>query len=78
MTNIKEKIRRIFRVQYRLSIIIDGKTTNVYSTRANILRKMAKHLAYGADWSIYKSGPLGIGWRMKDYGVVTENRNLKK
>lgn len=67
MKKIFSTIKRLLRVQYRLSVMYRGETkvTNIYGLKFKLLRNMAKSMDV-TYWSIYKTGPLGIGERKVD------------
>lgn len=70
---ILKKIRKFFRIQYRLSVFTDGRYTNTYGTKKGILLAMAKHATpLNSTWTLYKSGPFGLSERMLEYGVVNQ------
>lgn len=66
---IASKIKKLFRVQYRLSVMYRGDVnfTNIYGNKGRLLRKMAKRM--NADcWTLYKRGPLFLSEREVDRG----------
>ena len=66
-------IKRLFRVQYRLSVYFDGETEprNTYGTKGRLLVKMAKSMN-ACYWSLYKSGPFFLAEREINKGMKGE------
>lgn len=67
----QRKIKKLFRVQYRLTVLYSGDTKprNIYSTDGNLLRRMAKRM--DADyWTLYKRGPFNLPERWVDKGCA--------
>ncbi len=75
MKKLLSIIKRQFRVEYRLTIVIKGRIINTYGTNRRLLTNMGKN-TLGADyWSLYKSGPLGLSEREIDFGNGREGGN---
>lgn len=53
-------IKRLFRVEYRLTMIIGGKSINTYGTNRRLLTKRARKTPMVEYWSLYKKGPFGL------------------
>lgn len=66
MKKLKSIIKRLFRVEYRLMIVISGKAINTYGTNRRLLTNMGKNTLGAEYWSLYKSGPLGLPEREID------------
>ena len=60
MHKFRTVTRRAMRVQYRLTTLCGGQSTNTYATRIRPLRASVANLPDGAWWAVYKTGPLGI------------------
>lgn len=69
MKKILNLLRRPFRVQYRLSVIIDGKETNTYGTDRRLLINIARNTPSMEYWTLYKRGPFGRHERGVDLGM---------
>jgi len=68
MKKIISAIKRLFRVDYRLTIISAGQTTNTYGTDRKLLTSMAKNHLTMEYWTLYKRGPLFLAERYIDGG----------
>lgn len=55
-------LRRMFRVQYRLSVLFEGETTprHTYGKDGMLLRRMAHSTANAQYWTLYRKGPLWL------------------
>lgn len=64
---IYSKIKRLFFVQYRLTVYYHGEAQprNIYAANLRLLQSMAHHTA-ARCWTIYKSGPLFLPEREID------------
>lgn len=65
------RLRRPFRVQYRLAILYRGETVprQWYAVDGRKLRKMANDAAGMAYyWTLYKTGPFWLSERPVDWG----------
>ena len=62
-------IRKLFKAQYRLSVLYHGEGTyrHIYGTKKKQLKQMAKHLVNVDNWTLYKSGPLFLPERPIDW-----------
>ena len=69
MKKILYFIRYQFRVTYRLTIIENGNSRNIYGRNRRMLCRMAYNDPKMEYWSIYKVGPFGIPEREVDNGV---------
>lgn len=59
---IKRAFVRILYVEYRLTIIKDGKSQNIYSlSKKNLINSGRTSCA--EYWSLYKTGPFGLAER---------------
>lgn len=63
-------IKKMARVDFRLSILYRGETTprQVYHRSGRKLRDMARHTSGIEYWSLYKKGPLCLPEREVDFG----------
>lgn len=68
MKKLKSIIKRLFRVEYRLTIVISGKVISTYGTNRRLLANMGKNTLGAEYWSLYKSGPLGLSEREIGFG----------
>lgn len=68
MKKLKSIIKRLFRVEYRLTIVISGKVINTYGINRRLLANMGKNTLGAEYWSLYKSGPLGLSEREIGFG----------
>ena len=65
----------MFMTQYRLTIIINGKTFNTCGLDRKILTAMGRSTEDAQYWTLYKKGPLWFGERAmmtSDHGVSTD------
>lgn len=69
MKSIKSAFRKLFRVSYRLTVIVGGISRNTYSTDGKLLRKMADNMCDVEYWTIYKQGPLLLPEREIESGT---------
>ncbi len=69
MKKLVSIIKRQFRVEYRLTIIVNGKTMNTYGTNRRLLSRMARNTPMMEYWSLYKKGPFGLPEREVDFGM---------
>ena len=69
MKRIISIIKRPFRVHYRLSVIIGGKTTNTFGLDRRILANRARNTPEAEYWTLYKRGPLWLHERPVDHGI---------
>lgn len=69
MKRLINLLRRPFRVQYHLTIIIDGKETNIYGTDRRLLTNLAINTSNMEYWTLYKRGPFGRKERGIDLGM---------
>lgn len=67
-------IKRLFAVNYRLTVVVEGRCRNTYSQNGKMLRKMALKMVYVECWSLYKSGPFFLPEREVERCVYNENR----
>ena len=72
MKTILRYIKRLFRVQYRLTTIIHGKTVNTYLTSGRLAKRMLHAKQDAEYWSIYKSGPFFLAEREINKGMKGE------
>lgn len=72
MKTIKKIKIWLFGVQYRLTVIIDGKSFNTYSDNRKLLAKMGRNTLGAEYWSLYKKGPFGLPEREVDFGCRSE------
>lgn len=64
-------LSRPWRVTYRLTVIVNGKTMNTYGKDRKLLMNMAKRTEGMDYWALYKSGPLGLPEREVDGSIFT-------
>lgn len=69
MKKLVSIIKRQFRVEYRLTIIVNGKTMNTYGTNRRLLSRMTRNTPMMEYWSLYKKGPFGLPEREVDFGM---------
>lgn len=62
-------VRKPFRVEYRMTVIAGNKTMNTYSSSCKVLMGVLKRTEGIQYWTLYKTGPLGIGEHVVDFGV---------
>lgn len=72
MKRIKKIKAWLFGVQYRLTVIVKGKTINHYGINRKLLTKMGKNTLGAEYWSLYKTGPFGLPEREVDFGYSRE------
>ena len=75
MKRLMNKLRRPFRVQYRLAILYRGETVprQWYAVDGRKLRKMANDAEGKAQyWTLYKKGPLGLSEREIAHRMIGE------
>lgn len=65
-------IKRLFRVQYRLTAIIHGKAVNTYLTSGRLAKRMLRYKQDAEYWSLYKRGPFGLPEREISKGMKGE------
>lgn len=61
-------IRRMLRVEYRLTTISHGKAVSVYCTDRKTLKGTLARMTDIEYWTIYKRGPLWLPERTVDFG----------
>ena len=65
-------LKRPFWVQYRLTVIVKGKTMNTYGIDRKMLTKMGRNTLGAEYWCLYKTGPFGLPEREVDFGYSRE------
>lgn len=78
MKRIKKIKAWLFGVQYRLTVIVKGKTINHYGINRRLLTKMGKNTLGAEYWSLYKTGPFGLPEREVDFGFGYSREEAEK
>lgn len=74
-------LKRPFRVEYRLTVIASGKSTNTYRQcyglrdcrrQKGIFANLGRNANGVEYWSLYKKGPFGLPEREVDFGCRSE------
>lgn len=77
--SISSLLRRPFRVEYRLTMLIAGRFVNSYRqahgwrdsrNQRRIFRNLANHTADADYWALYKRGPFGLPEREVDSETI--------
>ena len=72
MKTILRYIKRLFRVQYRLTTIERGKAKNCYCNNKRIMKNMLRTLSDVEYWTVYKTGPFFLAEREINKGMKGE------
>lgn len=72
MKTIIRYIKRLFRVQYRLTTIIHGKAVNTYCNSGRMAKRMLHAKQDAEYWSLYKRGLFGLHEREINNGMKGE------
>lgn len=62
----KKRIKDLFRVEYRLSVLISGKFFSTYGTDRKLLKNIGNNTEGLTSWTLYKKGPLCLPEREID------------
>lgn len=68
---MKRILRKLFRVQYRLSVLNKGDVQmwHYFANDGKMIKRMARNLSKAQYWTLYKRGPFGLPERPIDWGV---------
>ena len=66
-------VRKPWKVTYRMTVIVTGnKTISIFSRNRKVLMDTLKRTEGMRYWTLYKTGPLGIGERVVDFGEANQ------